>query len=667
LLAAFAGVGLRILGPSPDQLEICAERIAQATQDSLRAIDAVLNRDDAPDPATLYRDLLTSGVVDTLDGGNRPGAAVNLQSIVASFDFAGHRVLLTGDMQFADPQVGGAALAGEMQALRQRIRDDAPYRLVKLAHHGSNNAFDAAILEELGGTEFFAICAGEHSTAHPNAQTLELLAAHTDELTWARTDHNRLTTFSVGAAGPRFTQTTGQLNDAEPNTPADPGGGAPNPLASVAPIVPVVPLAPVAGASSTAPPVATSPEVPGIVEVITKVPHVATRVTVTIEVTPQRGEGASEAPPDPDDTFRLGGGRPMPPLLFVTSRSGLGQNIGRGETAELLAALERSGQTVYAELPARLAEPGGALALVRAQLVRRPDLRGVVLLGGYDVVPAVRQDVLDPALRASLGDSGDPDDFLVWSDSAYGDSDGDGLPELPVSRIPDGLSSQLVSAALGATGQAVGGPRWGIRNVNRPFAAPIYASLPGSAPLLASEPTRHNEQPPYGLAGERVYVMLHGSDSDGTRFWGEQAGGGMLEAVNSANLPARSGAVAFVGCCWGALVVDAPANRAASNRVPNPRTAHSSLALRFLAAGAVAFIGCTGAHYSPPQPPYDYFGGPLHAAFWRRYNAGQPPAEALFEAKKDYLARMPHGRTEPLERAIENKILRQFTCLGLGW
>jgi hypothetical protein len=57
----------------------------------------------------------------------------------------------------------------------------------------------------------------------------------------------------------------------------------------------------------------------------------------------------------------------------------------------------------------------------------------------------------------------------------------------------------------------------------------------------------------------------------------------------------------------------------------------------------------------------------MHRAFWKRYAAGVPPARALFDAKVDYIAGMPHGRSSAAQTAIEFKILRQYTCLGLGW
>jgi hypothetical protein len=104
--------------------------------------------------------------------------------------------------------------------------------------------------------------------------------------------------------------------------------------------------------------------------------------------------------------------------------------------------------------------------------------------------------------------------------------------------------------------------------------------------------------------------------------------------------------------------------------VPAPRLAENSIALRWLQAGATAFVGCTGIHYSPLEAPYNYFGGPLHQAFWSAIGKGHAPAAALFEAKKAYLLDLPHNGDVDLGlegQAVEHKILHQFNCLGLGW
>jgi len=61
--------------------------------------------------------------------------------------------------------------------------------------------------------------------------------------------------------------------------------------------------------------------------------------------------------------------------------------------------------------------------------VRDEQPSGVVILGGYDVVPPAIVDVLDPQLRASLADpAADADNFIVWSDDIYVDRDAMDFP-----------------------------------------------------------------------------------------------------------------------------------------------------------------------------------------------------------------------------------------------
>jgi hypothetical protein len=267
-------------------------------------------------------------------------------------------------------------------------------------------------------------------------------------------------------------------------------------------------------------------------------------------------------------------------------------------------------------------------------------------------------------LRAKVGASGDPDEFVVWSDDGYVDIDDDNLPELPISRIPDGKSADLVMAALSAPNRVQQRVvRSGVRNVARPFAGAVFDSVRGREQLLISDPTTFRDHGK--LESEHVYLMLHGDFVDGSRFWGEDTPNG-LEAVNVGNVPIEAGPVIFTGCCWGALTVDTPANRVAPGRPFGQKTADGSVALSFLRAGATAFVGCTGAHYSPTEPPYDYYGGPLHAAFWDAYQGGASPASALFTAKTAYAGAVPH-RAGAGNEAIELKIFRQYTCLGLGW
>ena len=288
-----------------------------------------------------------------------------------------------------------------------------------------------------------------------------------------------------------------------------------------------------------------------------------------------------------------------------------------------------------------------------------------MLLGGYDVLPAMRFDTLPAPLRAQLGDAvaSDPDSFVVWSDQAYAAVSGDGMADVPISRIPDGGDADFMLGAL-RTGAAGSRGRFGLRNSARPFAEGAYGLITGKEDMLCSGVSASTDIPADQVDAAAVYIMCHGAADDGSRFWGEQDAT-LLTAMEVANVPPSAGAIVFAGCCWGALTVEEAAVHATG--AVTPRKVSDSIALSFLRAGVRAFVGCTGTHYSPSVAPYDYFGGPMHLAFWRAIAAGDAPAQALFSAKADYIKNMPHGRAAPAEIAIEYKSLRQFTCLGLGW
>lgn len=657
LLQAFRGIGLEILGPSQEQLLVCADAIARKGSDSVSLVgNAVAGSDAAASEADLYRAAITGPVGDALDAQARPGPAINLQSVVTRFKYGESKLLFAGDMQFADPQLSSPVLNEELAALRKRISDKAPYSLVKISHHGSDNAFDAGLLQELGTTPLYGICAGEDSSVHPNARVLRLLDSASDHLNWVRTDRNGQATIELDGKT-KITLAHGEVNDPRPNaldtaTRAHPAGHA------------------VAHKERGRETGAVSQHVThGVseqegVEVTTRIPAGVGRVTVTVDIEgfrPEKQPVSGVA----DDLAALvvGGGRKLPRLLFVTSAEALASNLGEVEARLVLDAI-RASHALYDELPSGQTEPSHALELVRAQLQEHPDFVGVVLVGGYSVVPAQRLDALPADLRQELGQTDDADDFIVWSDDGYGDRDGDQIAELPVSRIPDGNSADLLMAGLTASDEARVAPRTGVRNVARPFAEGVFAPLPGSDGLYVSEPTTDADAP--SLDGDLVYLMLHGDFVDCSRFWGEDTAAGR-EAVNLTNIGSKGGRVVLTGCCWGALIAEHPAARAIPNAVPPSKVVGASMALAFIERGATAFVGCTGSHYSPTEAPYAYFGGPMHISFWSALLGGSAPSRALFEAKLDYVRDFPHGQPSALFQAIEYKVLRQFTCLGLGW
>lgn len=666
---AFGAIGMRVLGPTPEHLRLCSQRIERAGRDDLGAISDFLgSRDELKgDWIAAYRAL--SGT----DGGSI-GAAINNQTIVLRFDYQGRKLLFTGDMQFASPDVSG--LETEMTELRRRIKEDGPWTFVKVAHHGSYNAFNESVLEEMGATRYYGISTGEQSMAHPHPSTLAMLDAQRQNLKWARTDRNRAVTFDFSAQRAQIALERGEINDPHPNARDE--------------FLPLV--APnrenrsseIQGSASRTEvePQSSSPPSTGgrddIVEVITRVPRVATRVTVSIEVQPldnpppvakiSRVPDGGTLPSLDPKAPRVGGGRVLPPLLFVTNREALAHNIGVNEAALALQGVREGGHMLIDDAPSSV-EASEVAPFVGRKLKENPSLRGVVILGGYDVVPAQRLDALPPHLRRILSRRSDPDNFVVWSDALYGDTDGDGFPELPVSRVPDGKSAALVWAALQARSpqqdEATSTECQGVRNKRRPFAEEVFSAMGGRNPMLSSGPATC-EHPPLSLNASKIYLMLHGDHADGSRFWGEDVSGG-IEAINLSNLPLQCEGTVFTGCCWGALTSEEPAAWAPHNAPVRVKTPETSLALGFLARGVQAFVGCTGAHYSPVVPPLDHYGGPLHRAFWIHYDAGFGPAESLLAAKIEFLKGMPHGQTAPSGRAIEHKILHQYTCLGLGW
>jgi hypothetical protein len=395
------------------------------------------------------------------------------------------------------------------------------------------------------------------------------------------------------------------------------------------------------------------------VEIVTRAPRGA-RVTITIE--PGAAGGGPVRPHEPLPRLEVAGGRDLPRLLVVTCRDALADNIGTLDADHVIGALRAKGLALLG-LP-RGADPATATRLVRDELLRLGDREGVLLLGGYDVVPASRVLCVPDEIVDDVDLDGDHDRLTVWSDDGYGDTEGDRMPELPVSRIPDGRSKKLVFAAVQARA-ASAARRTGIRNDRRPYADDVFARVPGEGAMLRSGLATF-EHPDHRIDGDAVYLMLHGAYEEATRFWGGEPWH-RFPIVTMANVPGHAGQVVFTGCCWGALTVDTPAGLVREGQAVAPRTPESSLALSFLLGGAIAFIGCTGSHWSPDRPPYSWHGRPMHDAFWAAFRSGRSPADALFTAKRRFARDIPHGRTDPLDQAIEEKTLRQFTCLGLGW
>jgi beta-lactamase superfamily II metal-dependent hydrolase len=234
LVKAFKSIELKILGPTVSQLKACADGIGRATT---RAVDLVHAQNEAlvnagvvggvDSPATIYRRLLEG--IPGLAGASadRDGDLVNLQSIVMTVRHRGQRILLTGDMELADPASRTAKIEQGLLTLQGRIRKQRPFAVVKVPHHGSPNGLSPAVLGDLGdpvnpgtGVTYFGIMAGSGSDKHPHLDVLGDIRAAYPGASWARTDRNGQTTLEFANGAWTATPTHQPLDDMTP--PATP-------------------------------------------------------------------------------------------------------------------------------------------------------------------------------------------------------------------------------------------------------------------------------------------------------------------------------------------------------------------------------------------------------------------------------------------------------------
>jgi len=344
----------------------------------------------------------------------------------------------------------------------------------------------------------------------------------------------------------------------------------------------------------------------------------------------------------------------------------LARKVGPDATRRAMQTIRDGGHILVGD------DGGDLLAAAQARLAGDRSIEGVVLLGGVDVVPSRITDAVPAELQGLPGLKSlrlkERDRLQVWSDDAYGDLNGDGAPEFPVSRIPDGGDPTLLLGALALPpARPWPGRIGGLRNAKRPFADLVYRNLDANGRMYRSA-SDIPEMPPYPLTNcDHLYLVLHGNWHEGTVLRGEDEDG-YPEAFSTRDIPNPAPQIVFSGCCYGALCATQVARDAQPGAPQQGRTAADSLALAFLKNGTRAFVGCTAVHYSPDLEPSTYLGEPMHRYFWEAVAAGIPPAKALYLAKVKYAVGIPHRIGDKPELAIfEHKILRQFVCLGLGW
>jgi hypothetical protein len=236
----------------------------------------------------------------------------------------------------------------------------------------------------------------------------------------------------------------------------------------------------------------------------------------------------------------------------------------------------------------------------------------VLIVGDPDVIPI--------GIVPNPTDDGD----VVFTDDSYGDNDHDalGMPDIPVARIPDGHSLELLVTQLSPSTVPEGGD-FTLANSKRPHAGGVATQVFGAdRVLLWSLPTQHEEVQTSQVDVRHSYYMLHGASWDTTVWWGEEEV--YPEAFTVAE--ARSEGIVLSGACYGSYTFS--------------RTPENSITLSFLHSGARAFVGSTGITYSPLWPSGPEATGPMrhdavfHEAFLSAVADGVAPLAAFMEAKQ---------------------------------
>jgi hypothetical protein len=298
--------------------------------------------------------------------------------------------------------------------------------------------------------------------------------------------------------------------------------------------------------------------------------------------------------------------------LIISSRQRLREVYGAGGARRVVTALQRllaartargvASQLIWIEegLP-NLGVAGAAIepAAISRQLAALAaalgsggaQLESVLIVGGPDIVPFYEA----PNPTPYDGDTS------VQGDSCYGASEPlELVSEWAVGRIPGAaggeptLLLQLIAAATThrpPVDQALK-PFGYTTEAWRRAAAQVYAEIPGAGTLLVSPPLLATTLNHKLLDGaRRIYCNLHGV-RDGPLWYGQPSDRrALVAALRPADLAGLDlrGAVVVSEACFGAAITG--------------RDEHTSLALAFLARGAVGFLGATAISYGPPSPP----------------------------------------------------------------
>ena len=261
----------------------------------------------------------------------------------------------------------------------------------------------------------------------------------------------------------------------------------------------------------------------------------------------------------------------------------------------------------------------------------------LLIVGDWDIVP--------PGVLPNPTEDGDP----LISDDVYGDTDHDGLTviDIPVARIPDGDSLDLLLTQLSPSEVPEGG-NFTVANSKRPHADVATSQVFGNdRVLLWSLPTTYESIDAQRVNVEHSYLVVHGSAENASAWWGEEPSFPVALTVNEAN----SQGVVLSAACYAAMTYG--------------HTPDDSVTLAFLANGSRAFVGSTVMTYAyttatEPMDLIRWTGGRFEYTFLNSLVAGQAPLEAFLSAKQE----MGAWAAGPQAQSFDIKTLHEMHYYG---
>jgi hypothetical protein len=275
---------------------------------------------------------------------------------------------------------------------------------------------------------------------------------------------------------------------------------------------------------------------------------------------------------------------------------------------------------------------------IQAKIASLPTTDSVLLVGGYDHVPAF---VLANPTAHVEGSAGDKD---IPTDAPYGANPGSRaqqlVPTRVVARIPDGpaaASGQEFLAVLQSAKVATSTPAGCFNEAALEFAKPatdVAIVMGGVAQLIDSPPATDGDSDVAARLRSkgRLHVLLHGANfpSGWSLLYGHAPGGTAWPEGLSATILKRAelvGSVATFSSCYAAMIdLDASGHPV--------RDADNQVALACLRAGAKAVFAATRSNWINSGSG-DVLGPGLMKRVWEGLEAGKTAGQALIAAKRD--------------------------------